>query len=370
MDNSRSKIIIRTSIVGILVNVMLAGFKAFIGMLSNSVAIVMDAVNNLSDALSSVITIIGTRLAGKEPDKKHPLGYGRIENLSAMIISVIVLYAGISSLRESVDKILHPQTPDYSATALIIIAVAVIAKIVLGLYVKSKGQTVKSDSLVASGSDALHDSVISASTLAAAALYLLFDIRIEAWLGAIISVVIIKSGLEMLRDTISTVLGERIDAETSQAVKQTISETDGVYGAYDLIINNYGPNRQIGSVHIAVPENMTARELDELERKIAVNVFRKNHVILTGISVYSMNIHDQEAAAIEKQIRDILEKYPDVLQMHGFYLDRSGKTINFDIIISFDAKDRRRLYDRIFKEVSAAFPEYTVEIQLDSDISD
>ena len=370
MDKNRSKIIIRTSIIGILFNVLLAGFKAFIGMLSNSVAIVMDAVNNLSDALSSVITIIGTRLAGKEPDKKHPLGYGRIENLSAMIISVIVLYAGISSLRESVDKILHPETPDYSATALIIIAVAVAAKVLLGLFVKKSGQTVKSESLVASGSDALHDSVISASTLVAAALYLLFDVRIEAWLGAVISVVIIKSGFEMLRDTISTVLGERIDAETSQAVKKTINEFEGVYGAYDLVINNYGPNRQIGSVHIEVPETMTVKELDELERKIAMKVFTQNHIILTGISVYSMNTQDKEAAGIEKNIRDILERYPDVMQMHGFYLDRTEKTIKFDIIISFDAKNRHQIYKEILKEISEAYPEYDLQIQLDSDISD
>jgi cation diffusion facilitator family transporter len=370
MDKNRSKTIIRASIIGILVNVMLAGFKAFIGMLSNSVAIVMDAVNNLSDALSSVITIIGTRLAGKDPDKKHPLGYGRIENLSAMIISVIVLYAGISSLRESVDKILHPDIPDYSATALIIITVAVIAKILLGLYVKKTGQAVKSDSLVASGSDALHDSVISASTLAAAALYLLFNIRIEAWLAALISVVIIKSGFEMLRDTISTVLGERVDAETSRAVKKTICEVEGVSGAYDLVINNYGPNRQVGSVHIEVPDTMTVRELDEIERQISEKVFTQHHIILTGISVYSMNTNDKETASVEKTIRDILERYPDVLQMHGFYLDRAEKTIRFDIIISFDAKNRRQLYRDIQKEISAVFPGYDIQIQLDADISD
>ena len=134
MNENREKIIVRTSIIGILVNILLAAFKAVVGMLSHSIAVVMDAVNNLSDAMSSVITILGTKLAGKEPDKKHPLGYGRIEYLSAMIISVIVLYAGVSSLVESVKKILHPETPDYSATALLIIAVAVVAKIILGKF--------------------------------------------------------------------------------------------------------------------------------------------------------------------------------------------------------------------------------------------
>ena len=370
MNENRDKIIIRTSIIGILVNILLAAFKAAVGLLSHSISVVMDAVNNLSDALSSVITILGTKLAGKEPDKKHPLGYGRIEYLSAMIISVIVLYAGVSSLVESVKKILHPEKPDYSATALLIIAVAVVAKIILGSFVKKKGLDVKSDSLVASGSDALHDSIISASTLAAAVIYLFFHISLEAWLGAIISAVIVKSGLDMLRDTVSEILGERIDAETAQSVKDTICQTEGVRGAYDLVINNYGPNRQIGSVHIEVPDTMTVGELDGLEREISKNVFVKHHLILTGISVYSMNMGDKEAVRVETGVRKILETYPDVLQMHGFFLDKKDKTMKFDIIISYDAQNREQLYKEIMKKVAAAFPEYTPQVQLDFDISD
>jgi cation diffusion facilitator family transporter len=370
MNENRDKIIIRTSIIGILVNVLLAAFKAAVGLLSRSVAVVMDAVNNLSDALSSVITILGTKLAGKEPDKKHPLGYGRIEYLSAMIISVIVLYAGVTSVIESVKKILHPEKPDYSATALLIIAVAVAAKVALGRFVKKKGVEVKSDSLVASGSDALHDSIISVSTLAAAVIYLFFHISLEAWLGAIISAVIVKSGLDMLRDTVSEILGERIDAKTAQSVKNTICQTKGVCGAYDLVINNYGPNRQIGSVHIEVPDTMTAGELDGLEREISMNVFQKHHIILTGISVYSMNVDDAEAVRVETGIRKILEEYPDVLQMHGFFLDKNDRSMKFDIIISYDAPNRKQIYKEITKRVKAAFPEYTPQIQLDFDISD
>ena len=370
MNENRDKTIIRTSIIGILVNILLAAFKAAVGLLSHSISVVMDAVNNLSDALSSVITILGTKLAGKEPDKKHPLGYGRIEYLSAMIISVIVLYAGVSSLVESVKKILHPEKPDYSATALLIIAVAVVAKIILGSFVKKKGLDVKSDSLVASGSDALHDSIISASTLAAAVIYLFFHISLEAWLGAIISAVIVKSGLDMLRDTVSEILGERIDAETAQSVKDTICQTEGVRGAYDLVINNYGPNRQIGSVHIEVPDTMTVGELDGLEREISKNVFIKHHLILTGISVYSMNMGDKEAVRVETGVRKILEAYPDVLQMHGFFLDKKDKTMKFDIIISYDAQNREQLYKEIMKKVAATFPEYTPQVQLDFDISD
>lgn len=224
MENaSREQRIIRTSIIGIIANVLLAGFKAAVGLISHSVAITLDAVNNLSDALSSLITIIGTRLAQKAPDKKHPLGYGRIEYLSATIISVIVLYAGVTSFIESVKKIMHPEASDYSAVALLIISVAVAVKILLGTYVRRVGREVSSDSLVASGSDALFDSVISASTLAAAILYLTVGIRVEAWLGAAISVIIIRSGIDLLRGTTSEILGERINHELARNVKKTIN---------------------------------------------------------------------------------------------------------------------------------------------------
>ena len=211
--DDRDRKIIRTSIIGILANIFLVAFKAFIGLTSNSIAIVMDAVNNLSDAASSVITIIGTKLARKEADRKHPFGYGRIEYLSAMVISVLVLYAGITAFIESVKKIITPETPDYTPVALIIVAAGVIVKIALGLYVKSVGKKVNSDSLINSGQDATLDSIISASTLVAAAVYIIFHISLEAWLGAVIAVVIIKSGIEMLRDTLSKILGERADAE-------------------------------------------------------------------------------------------------------------------------------------------------------------
>ena len=189
-NTGRDRNIIRTSIIGIVANVLLASFKAVIGLTANSIAIVMDAVNNISDAASSVITIIGTKLAGRKADKKHPFGYGRIEYLSAMIISVIILYAGVTALIESVKKIIHPETPDYGTVSLIIVGVAVIVKILLGRYVKKVGQKVNSDSLVNSGNDAVLDSVISASTLAAAAVYLIFHVSLEAWLGAIIALVI------------------------------------------------------------------------------------------------------------------------------------------------------------------------------------
>jgi len=370
MNPSRDKVIVRTSIIGILANVLLAVFKAMVGTLSHSVAIVLDAVNNLSDALSSLITIIGIKLAGKAPDKKHPLGHGRIEYLSAAVISMIILYAGISAFVESVKKIIHPETPDYTAISLIIIAVAVVVKIVLGLFVQGQGKKAESDSLIASGKDAMFDSIISASTLVAAAIYLFFGVSLEAWLGAAIALIIIKSGLESLRDTISEILGQRVEPSLSKAIKKDIASFPEVNGAYDLVINNYGPNTLIGAVHIEVPGTMTVEELNDLQYRIMHLIFQKYHVILNGISVYAQNSSSEKINEMREKVYGICDKHPEVINHHGFHVDEESKTIRFDIIVSFDIKDRKEIYHQVVQEVQALYPGYHLEVVLDGDISD
>ena len=367
---SREKTIIKTSIIGIIANVFLAGFKAVIGLMTNSIAIVLDAVNNISDAGSSLITIVGTRLAGKEPDKKHPFGYGRIEYLSAMIISVIVLYAGITSFTESVKQIIHPETPDYNAVSLIIVAVAVVVKIVLGRYVKSVGERVNSASLINSGEDATLDSIISASTLVAAGIFLIFHVSLEAWLGAIISVVIIKSGIAMLKDTISQILGERNDVELSKAIRNTVVSFPDVQGAYDLVLNNYGPDTWNGSIHIEVPDTYTANQLDLLIRNIQLEVYREHHVILTAVGVYSVNTKDEDIIEARNKVGKIVFSHPHVKQLHGFYLVKEEKTMRFDIVVSFDAADRKALYEEVVSDVQKAFPDYTLQVAMDTDFSE
>ncbi|MDO5456403.1 MAG: cation diffusion facilitator family transporter [Eubacteriales bacterium] len=368
-EKSRDVQIIRTSVIGILANVLLAGFKAVVGMMSGSIAIVMDAVNNISDAASSIITIVGTKLAGKAPDRQHPFGHGRAEYLSAMIISVLVLYAGITAFVESVKKIIHPETPEYTAVTLIIVAVAVAVKILLGRYVKSVGERVNSDSLVNSGEDATLDSVISASTLVAAGIYILFHISLEAWLGAVIAIIIIKSGVDMLRETLSRILGERADMEMIQGIKKTIASYPEVHGVYDLILHNYGPDAFQGSVHIEVQDTLTAVQLDKLIRSISEDVYRQHNIILTAVGVYSINTHDPKAVEARTRVQKIVLAHPNIIQMHGFYLDEEEKTIRFDMVVSFDEKDRRSLYKEVCREVQEAYPNYTVNAALDLDFS-
>ena len=367
---TREKTIVKTSIIGIVANVFLAAFKAAVGLMANSIAIVLDAVNNISDAGSSLITIIGTKLAGREPDKKHPFGYGRIEYLSAMIISVIVLYAGITSFAESVKQIVHPETPDYNAVSLVIVAVAVAVKILLGRYVKGVGEKVNSDSLINSGKDAMLDSVISASTLVAAGIFLIFRVSLEAWLGAVISLVIIKSGVEMLRDTISQILGERNDTVLARGIRETVMSFPDIQGAYDLVLHNYGPDTWNGSIHIEVPDTYSADRLDQLIREITMKVLAEHHVILTAIGVYSVNTKDENVMQAQRKVQEIVLAHEHVKQMHGFYLLEDRKTMRFDVVVSFDAKDRKAVCREVTERVQKEFPDYQLQVTMDTDFAE
>lgn len=364
----RAKVIVRTSVLGILANLLLAGLKALVGLLAGSIAIVLDAVNNLSDALSSVITIIGTKLAGKRPDRQHPYGHGRTEYITATIIAVIILYAGLSSLAESVRKILHPEAPQYELWGLLIIAAAVGVKIFLSVYVKRTGKAVRSEALIASGEDARNDVLIASATLAAAGVFLLWGLNLEAWLAAAISLFILKSGIDILRGAFSRILGERVDSELAKAVKAAVLSFPEVQGAYDLILHSYGPDLLMGSIHIEVPESMIAADLDQLERDITDRVAEEQGVILTGISIYSVNTSDDAVARAREDIRRRVMSHAHVLQLHGFHMH--DDEIRFDVVIGFEAPDRRALFTEICDEVRAAYPDYHVYITMDSDVSD
>ena len=365
---NRRNAIVRVSVVGILANLGLVALKATVGLISGSIAILLDAVNNLSDALSSVITIVGTKLAGRAPDAKHPYGYGRIENISSVTIAVIVLLAGITSFRESVLKIIEPTAADYSAITLGLIAAAVLVKIFLGRYVKARGKALASEALVASGSDALFDAVISASTLVAAAVSLIWGISIEGWLGALISAVILKSGIEILLDSLHSLIGRRVDPELSTRLKEYVTGFEGVHGAYDLSLHAYGPERIYGSVHVEVDENATARTLHRLTRQITVAVYQEFGVLLT-VGVYASNDGLPLATEMKAAAQEIATAYPEYRQIHAFYLDPEDKVVTFDLILTFGC-DAAAIRDAIADQFKERYPDYTIEIILDSDISD
>ena len=368
-QSERNNAIVKTSVIAILANILLVIFKMAVGFLSNSIAIILDAVNNLSDAMSSIITIIGTKLANRKPDKNHPLGHGRIEYLTVMIISAIVLYAGFTSLIESIKSIMEKTTPHYTNPMLIIIAVAVLVKILLGKFVKKQGEKYNSDALVASGNDAMFDAVLSFSVLITAIIFKLTNVSLESYVAIIISLFIIRAGIEMLRGTLNEILGQRADSALTQEIKKIASSFDEVCGAYDLFVYNFGPDKNYASIHIEVPDTMTINEYDVLIRKIEQEVYHKTGVILTGIGAYSYNTKDDEISKIRNQIQEIILSHDFAIQMHGFYIDKVKKEMRFDVVLSFDI-DPDEGINIITNEIKNLFPDYNISIIPDIDVSE
>ena len=367
---NREKTIVTTGIIGIVANVFLASFKALIGVAAHSTAMVLDAVNNFSDVLSSLVAIIGTKIASKKPDKKHPLGHGRVEYLAQMIIAALIIYAGLTAMIESVKKIINPVEPEHSALSLAIISVAIVVKIVLGFFVRKQGKKVKSDLLMSSGTDALFDAILSTAVLVSAVILLVFKFNIEAYVSVAISLFILKAGLEIIFEAVDDMLGHRVEAEYTRKVKESVNSFDEVHGAYDIVLHNYGPERYLGSVHIEVDDTMTAHQIDALTRSITEKVYTDTGIILTAVGIYSNNSSDEHLMQMRNEIAGLVVDHKHILQIHGFYVDEQRKKIVFDVVVDFEEQDREGLIAHIVGDVKEALPGYDVQVTIDNDISD
>ena len=344
-ETNRTEEIVRVSYRGIGVNLMLVIAKAAVGLHAHAIAVILDAVNNLSDALSSLITIIGAKLAGKAADRKHPYGHGRIEYISASLIAVLVLVAGLTSLKES------------------------IVKLILGRYYKKKGSDLNSGSLTASGTDAMFDAVIGLATLISAAASMSLGWNLEGILGIAISGFILKAGIEIITETLNHIIGIRADDEMTAQIRSRICEYPEVHGAYDLILHNYGPDKYFGSVHIEIDDHLTAREIDALSRQIVPQIYQDFGVLLT-IGIYATNTHSETAQQIREAVRHIVSQYPEILQMHGFYTEEAVRAVSFDIMLDYETEQAEPITDAIRQQLTERFPDYQFFINIDRDFSE
>lgn len=367
MTENRGKTIVRTSIIGILTNVLLAAFKAVLALFVNSIALLLDAVINISDALSSVVTIVGEKFASKASDKKHPMGYGRIEYLSAMITAVLVLYAGITSLVESIKKIINPSEASYTILSIVVIGVAVVIKFMLGQYVKRQGKKVNSTALIASGSDSLFDSILSLSVFISAIIFMKWGISLEAYVGVVISIFMIKAGIEMMISTVDDLIGHRADKKVTSKVKDILDEEDAVLGVYDLALFNYGPNSYYASAHVELKDTMNVSQVDKLTRKLQYKLYKKTGIVLIALGVYSFNTQDEEARNIRENVEKRVMSHDWALQVHGFYADTKNKILRFDVVLSFDV-DRKESLEILKSEIESLYPDYQVQIVPDLDL--
>ena len=373
IDNKvREKAIVKTSIIGIIGNVLLVGFKAFVGIVANSVSIISDALNNFTDALSSIITLVGAKVANKKPDRNHPFGHGRFEYIASFLVALLILVAGGVAIYQSILSIIEyfrdGTMPDYSITSIIIISGAIVVKLAIAIFYRIQGKKYDSDALKASGMDALFDVLLSTATLIGAIVAYTTNFYVEGYLGIIIGGFIIRTGIEVLASSISSVLGKRLDREQVAAIMADITSVPGVLGAFDLIINNYGHNRYIGSVHVGVKDTLTAKEVQQIERQILNLMITKHNIVMT-VGIYAENNDNPFAVEVKKFVVDLIQSYPTVLQLHGFYFEETMKLINFDLVVSFDDKDPDKTISEIQKVLEEKYPDIRFYIQKDNDFS-
>lgn len=362
MDRERE--IVRASVYGIAGNLLLVAFKLAVGFVSHSIAIILDGVNNATDALSSIVTIVGTKLAGRRPDRRHPFGYGRVEYLTSVVIAVIILVAGVVSLRESVVKIIHPGTPSYSVVTIAVIVVAILAKIAIGIMFKRFGDKTQCEALIASGVDSNYDAVLSAGTLVVAAAQNLWGLNIDGIVGLIISLVVCKAGIEVLRDALGPIIGLPEDKKLVNAIAMYVNGFPGVRGTYDIVLDNFGPNEVLGGLHIEVDDAMDARQIHELTRKITEGLAEKFR-IRAIVGIYAANRQGQ-FADMRADLQKIVVEEPAIGQVHGFYVDTADATVYFDMVVDFSA-DGEAVRDEVVKALAARYPDYSFDVVIDTD---
>lgn len=363
----REQVIIRTSLVGIVTNVVLVIFKMGAGIVSGSIAIILDAVNNSTDVLSSVVTAIGTKLANRRPDKQHPHGHGRIEYLATLIVTIVILATGAAALKESIEKILAPNETDYTDLTLVIVAVAVLVKVMLGRYVKRRGEEYESPALTAAGQDALMDAILSLATLAAGLLNRTSGLQLEGYLGVLIAILIIKTAIEMMSEAARATLGQRADAELIDQVKRQIEGFDQVQGVYDLALHDYGPTTTVGTVQIQVRDSLTARQIHQLTQEIAASVRKKFQITMT-VGIYAANSRG-DAGQIRRDVERLAKVHPEILQVHGFLVNEKTRVVTFDAVVDFQTEDPERVLRKLTRELKILYPEYKFQVQMDADIS-
>lgn len=367
-DVSREHKILKTSFIGIGTNVLLGIVKAMVGILAGSIALATDALNNLSDAVSSIITIVGTKLAGKAPSKEHPFGYGRIEYMTALVIGFIVLGAGIGAAKTAIESILEPQATEYSAAFVGVVLVTMVVKVLLGNYTVKVGESVNSGALKAAGIDAKNDALVSAVTLVAALVYFVFSINIDAYAGVLISLAVIKAGFDILKETVGTLLGERVDSDLSRAVYEVIRTYPGVKDAHDLALSNYGPDRYLGSVHIEVDGKKTFSELYPMIYGLERDIYHRFNAIVT-VGYYAIDEKSPET----QRVKDVLQAHQDtssyIMGYHGICVFPDKKEIFFDITFAFGAPVNT-LLEAIKHDIKALYPDYEVMGQADFDMAD
>lgn len=327
---------ILASIVGILCNILLFAIKVFIGTILGSIAVIADAFNNLSDAFSSIISFVGVKLASRPADREHPFGHGRYEYIAAFIVACMVIEVGFTFVKSAFDKIIHPEALTFSTISVIILCLSILIKLWLGLFNRKLGKKINSSVMKATAADAMGDVLTTAATIAALLVYQLFDVNVDGFVGMLVAVVVVIAGINIARDTICPLLGERADPEVYKMLEDRVVSYDGIVGVHDLIIHNYGPTRSMATIHAEVPCNVDIETSHELIDRIEREVTKETGIFLV-IHMDPVDVDDPFVVEWRERIFSIIREMDDKVSAHDFRMVRGEKQINviFDIVVPY-----------------------------------
>lgn len=354
--------------VGILANIILFGIKLTIGLLINSIAFIGDALNNLTDAASSLVTILGFKLASKPADEEHPFGHGRVEYIAGLIVSFLVLLVGYELLKSSIDRIIHPIPAQFSLPAFLAIVFAILTKGWLFLFNRNLSRTINSKALLATAYDSLSDMIATGCIGLSLIASLFTAFPFDGYIGVLVAGIILYSGFSLIKETISPLLGEAPERELIVKISEKIRSYDRVVGIHDLIVHTYGPGQYMASIHVEIPVTQDIMDMHEYIDSIEREVAKELGIILT-IHMDPLNVDSEEVMKIQGEINQILKEFPEVISWHDFRIVGKGKSENliFDVVVKFGTcrDEEKKLRTAITQKVQEKHPGYHCVITFD-----
>lgn len=323
-----------SSVVGILCNLLLFGTKLMVGFFLNSISVMADAFNNLSDAASSIIGFIGVKMAERPADEEHPFGHGRIEYIAAFIVAFLVIQVGFSFLKGAVDKIREPEELKFQAVSIIILLLSICIKLWLGMFNRKLGKRINSKVMLATAADSLGDVVTTSATILSVVVYYFSGLNIDGFVGLFVALIVMWAGVGIARDTLAPLIGEAIDPELGRKIKEFVEEYDGIVGSHDLIIHNYGPSKSMASIHAEVPNDTDIEESHEIIDRIEKDAYENMGILLT-IHMDPIETKDEFVLKARRDVEEVVAGVDSLLSIHDFRLVDGRHQINliFDMIV-------------------------------------
>ena len=338
------------SVVGIFCNVLLFSVKLAIGLILSSLAVTADAFNNLSDAASSIISFVGVKMAGKPADAEHPFGHGRIEYIAALIVSFLVIEVGFTFFKSSISKIMHPEEITFDPVPFIILILSILVKLWMAFFNNKLGKRIDSKVMLATAADSLGDVITTSATVISIVICHFTSINVDAIAGLIVSGIVIWSGVSIAKDTLEPLIGQRVPSELYQKITDMVESYEGIVGAHDLIVHNYGPNRSMATIHAEVPNDVSIEASHEIIDRIERDA-RKELNILLVIHMDPVEMRDEEVLELRDKTSHIVHALDPELHFHDFRVlkENEQKNLIFDLVVpdSYTEKDANRVMHQL-----------------------